>query len=95
MILYEINLAHEDILQSIEASLESDFLSITDPLSKNFKLNKNEHFRLIATQNIADKLFLNKRTQLSKKFFSKFHEIIFPKISSEEIIFISQELSKN
>ena len=81
-------------MQSIEASLDNEYLIISDPLSKENKIPMHKDFKLIATQNISNDEFLNKRSNLSNKFTSKFHEIVFPNLSEEEILEISIKISK-
>lgn len=96
LILDEINLAHENVLQCIEASLDSQTLSLD--ISGNHEsqiIQMHPNFHLIATQNPLSNQFSQKRNYLSNKFTSRFQIINFGEIEQEEMIEIATGLSKN
>lgn len=93
LILDEINLAHETVLQSIEASLDLGFLSFDAPGVGTEFIRMNDHFHIIATQNPLTGRFSQKRQYLSEKFLSRFHVINFDDISKEELTEIAVGLS--
>jgi len=52
-------------------------------------------FKLVATQNEADNLFVNKRSRLSTKLISKFTRISYDDIPQEDLLLITKGLNKN
>ena len=95
LLLDEINLASEQVLQSIEASLDSKVISIEIPGMPLKEIEINENFCLVATQNPNKGLFANKRQNLSQKFLNKFQPIYFPTFSRDEFLQIAQGLANN
>lgn len=95
LLLDEINLVSENVLQSIEASIDSKVISVEIPGMPLKKIVINENFCLLATQNPNKGLFANKRQNLSQKFLNKFQPIYFPNFSKEEFLQIAQGLSKD
>jgi len=95
LLLDEINLASEQVLQSIEASLDSKVISIEIPGMPLKEIEINENFCLVATQNPNKGLFANKRQNLSQKFLNKFQPIYFPTFSRNEFLQIAQGLANN
>ena len=95
LLLDEINLVSENVLQSIEASIDSKVISVEIPGMPLKKIVINENFCLLATQNPNKGLFANKRQNLSQKFLNKFQPIYFPTFSKEELLEIAHKLSKN
>ena len=95
LLLDEINLAFENVLQSIEASIDSKVISVEIPGMPLKEIAINENFCLVATQKPNKGLFANKRQNLSQKFLNKFVPIYFPNFSTEEFLQIAQDLSKN
>ncbi|OHT01916.1 hypothetical protein TRFO_31156 [Tritrichomonas foetus] len=93
IILDEINLAHEHVLQCIEASLDSGFLSIDTLGSDAITVKMHQNFHIIATQNPLTSKFSQKRHNLSQKFLSRFHLINFGEISQEELTEIAYQLA--
>ena len=89
LILDEINLAHETVLQSIEASLDLGFLSFDAPGVGTQIIPMNPQFHIIATQNPLTGRFSQKRQYLSEKFLSRFLVINFNDISKEELMEIA------
>lgn len=96
IILDEINLAHETVLQCIEASLDCQQLSL-DFAGANFNkiIQMHPEFHLIATQNPLTNRFSQKRNFLSHKFTSRFQKITFNEIGYDELLEIATGLSKN
>lgn len=96
LILDEINLAHENVLQCIEASLDSQTLSLNiSGNQKNHVIEMHPNFHLIATQNPLSNRFSQKRNYLSHKFTSRFQIINFDEIEPDEMIEIATGLSNN
>ena len=95
LLLDEINLASEQVLQSIEASLDSKVISIEIPGMPLKEIEINENFCLVATQNPNKGLFANKRQNLSQKFLNKFQPIYFPIFTRDEFLQIAQGLARN
>ena len=94
LLLDEINLAPPSVLQCIEESLDSGFLSVEIPGRPLKVIKKNKNFRLIATQNPNKGLFANKRQNLGLKFYSRFKVISFPSFSIEELKEIGLKLAE-
>jgi MoxR-like ATPase len=94
LILDEFNLAHEDVLQCIEASLDSNFITIDDPVSGVKQIPMHKNFKLVATQNEAEFEFARKRNKLTTKLTSKFIVIKFEIFSEDELITIAQQMKK-
>lgn len=96
LILDEINLAHETVLQCIEASLDSRKLSLDFAGNESDKtIMMHPDFHLIATQNPLTNRFSQKRNFLSHKFTSRFQKITFNEIDQNELIEIATQLSTN
>ncbi|OHT12744.1 hypothetical protein TRFO_17377 [Tritrichomonas foetus] len=94
LILDEINLAHETVLQCIEASLDSGSLSFEVSGSETKVLRMHKDFHIIATQNPLTGRFSQKRQYLSHKFRSRFQTILFPDIEKEELFEIAMGLAQ-
>ena len=92
LILDEFNLAHEDVLQCIEAALDSKFLYIDDPMQGNRKYAMHLSFKLIATQNEVEQEFAKKRNKLTTKLISKFNTFIFNPLSPQDFYKIGAPL---
>ena len=95
LLLDEINLASENVLQSIEASIDCKEISIEIQGMPLKKIKINNNFCLVATQNPNKGLFVNKRQNLSQKFLNKFQPIYFPPFPKEELLQIAKGLSEN
>ena len=87
LLLDELNLACDEILQSIESALDTDLLYIDDPASGETSavIKKHEHFRLFATQNPHTGSFRGTRNSLSSAFVSRFHTVSFDSPSNEDL----------
>ena len=85
LILDEFNLAHEDVLQCIEASLDSKFITIDDPKTGIKQIKMHDEFKLVATQNEAEFDFSRKRNKLTTKLTSKFTVLKFEIFSEDEL----------
>lgn len=95
LILDEINLAYENVLQCIEAALDSGKLYLEISGSETKVVNKHPNFHLIATQNPLTGRFSQKRQFLSQKFRSRFQTITFVDIKEDELFEIAMGLAKN
>ena len=96
LLLDELNLASDDILQSIESALDTGLLYIDDPASAETSsvIKKHEHFRLFATQNPHTGSFKGTRSSLSSTFVSRFHTVSFHPPSNEDLEAIVTDVLK-
>ena len=90
LILDDINLASEEVLQSIEAALDSGEINIDIPGIGKINCEKKGGFCLIAIQNPNKGYYRNKRQYLTKRFLSHFQIIEFPPFEIQEL----EEISK-
>jgi len=90
----EINLAQANVLQCIQQSLDNGFLSVETNGRCLLKLDKNQNFALIATQNPNKGAFEGKRQELGPEFLSRFQKIYFPEILKEEMKKIALGIAK-
>lgn len=95
LILDEFNLAHEDVLQCIEASLDTEELMVDDPMLGNKPIKMHKDFKLIATQNEAHSEYASKRNVLSTKLLSHFQIIEFDHFKDVELKAICSRCNKN
>ena len=95
LILDEINLAYENVLQCIEASLDSGKLFLEISGSETKVIHKHPNFHLIATLNPLTGRFSQKRQFLSQKFRSRFQTITFSDIKEDELQEIAKGLAKD
>ena len=91
----EINLAPANVLQSIQQSLDNDFLSVETNGRCLLKYNKNPNFALVATQNPNKGAFAGKRQELGAEFLSRFQRIYCPEIEKEEMLEIALGIARN
>ena len=92
LLLDEINLASNQVLQSIEECLDSHKISCEIPGMPWQEIDMGKGFNIIATQNPNKGLFANKRQDLGKKFLSRFHVINFDSFQKEELYQIAKGL---
>ena len=95
LILDEINLAPEEVLQSIEEALDSGEINMEISGIGNINCKKKDGFCLIATQNPNRDNYMNKRQELSKSFLSHFQIIKFPPFEIKELREIAKKLFKS
>ncbi|EAY22716.1 hypothetical protein TVAG_476450 [Trichomonas vaginalis G3] len=90
LIIDEINLAPPDVLQCIEASLDSGSLELNSVGQNTDKsIKRHPDFKLVATMNPPNEDYVKNRNKLLNKFQSKFKIINFDnfdKIELKEII---------
>ncbi|KAI5534875.1 nuclear chaperone required for maturation and nuclear export of pre-60s ribosome subunits, partial [Trichomonas vaginalis G3] len=95
LILDEFNLAHEDVLQCIESSLDTEELFVDDPDLNNSPIKMHENFKLIATQNDSDSAFASMRNKLTSKLTSHFQVIEFNNFDDDELTALCSKFNKN
>ncbi|EAY17419.1 hypothetical protein TVAG_320140 [Trichomonas vaginalis G3] len=95
LILDEFNLAHEDVLQCIESSLDTGELYVDDPELNNSPIKMHPDFKLIATQNDFDNTFARMRSKLTTKLTSHFQVIQFEDLSDDELTSICPNFNKD
>lgn len=95
LILDEINLAHETVLQCIEASLDSGKLSLETSSGDKRVITMHKNFHIIATMNPPAGRFAQKRSRLTMQFRSRFRSINFLDIEKEELLEIALGLAQN
>ena len=94
ILLDEINLAPREVLECIQQSLDSKFLSVELPGKRLKKYTMHPNFGIIATQNPNKGAFANKRQELGVGFLSRFQRICFPNFTRDELLNIAKGLAK-
>ena len=92
LILDEINLAPQEVLQSIEDALDSNVINIEIPNIGKVQQEMKKGFCLIATQNPNKDRYISNRQYLSKSFLSHFQVINFPPFEIDELKDIAKKL---
>ncbi|EAY05578.1 hypothetical protein TVAG_300600 [Trichomonas vaginalis G3] len=95
LILDEFNLAHEDVLQCIESSLDTEDLYVDDPALNASPIKMHENFKLIATQNDSDSAFASMRNKLTSKLTSHFQIIEFNDFGDDQLTSLCSNFNKN
>ncbi|EAY06656.1 hypothetical protein TVAG_322760 [Trichomonas vaginalis G3] len=94
LILDEFNLAHEDVLQCIESSLDTEELFVDDPSLNNAPIKMHPAFKLIATQNDSDSSFASMRNKLTSKLTSHFQVIQFEDFTDDQLTVLCSNFNK-
>ncbi|GBG29381.1 Dynein heavy chain, cytoplasmic [Hondaea fermentalgiana] len=92
LLLDEINLAEEQVIQSIQEALDSGVLKLKDPTNSESHLRQiqmHPDFRLFATQNPNAGFFKNKREPMSSSTLSRFIPLIFKPLPTDELVEIA------
>ena len=94
LLLDEMNLAPDNVLQSIENALDSETLILHNPCDSTKSIEivkKDPKFRLFATQNPSVGFFKGKREKLSQSLLDRFTIYYFDELPTDEWVEIAKK----